>query len=187
MSERLHPMTEAQYLAWENQQEVKHEFDGLRPIAMTGATNRHERIQGNLKFALISRLRGGACTPYGPNTRIATGQGRHRYPDALVTCAPQDDMARQVTDPVLIFEIICDTTQRTDRSTKLVEYRSIPSLVRYVMLEQDKVEATIITRVADHWSIDLLRAGDVLDLPEIGITLPLDALYEGIDLSAAPA
>lgn len=182
MSQTLPSMSEAEYLAWEERQELKHEFDGTRPIAMTGGTVNHDRIQGNLIFLLKGRLRGGRCEPFGPNMRVPTGFGRYRYPDALVTCSPLDGTARDVTEPIVIFEIASDSTAHTDRGTKLVEYRHIPSLVRYVMIEQAAPLATVVTRAGGIWGIEVVRAGEVLALPEIGIELPLDELYLGLDL-----
>ncbi len=181
MNQTLPLMTEAEYLAWEERQELKHEFDGFRPIAMTGGTVNHDRIQGNLIFLLKGRLRGGRCEPFGPNMRVPTGRGRYRYPDALVTCSPLQGSARDIDQPVVIFEIASDSTAHTDRGAKLVEYRDIPSLLRYVMLEQATRQATVISRVDDHWRIDLVRSGEVLALPEIAIEFPLDELYLGLD------
>ena len=39
------PMTLESFLAWEERQELRYEFDGFRPIAMTGGTYAHARIQ----------------------------------------------------------------------------------------------------------------------------------------------
>ena len=120
MSQSLSPMSEAEYLAWSERQELTYEFDGVRPIAMNGGTIGHERVQRNLIAALTVRLRGRPCEPFGPNTRVPTGKGRYRFPDAVITCVPLDPAGRDVTDPVVIFEIMSDSTQKTDRGTKLV-------------------------------------------------------------------
>ncbi len=39
------PMTLDEFLAWENRQELRYEFDGFQPIAMTGGTAAHAAIQ----------------------------------------------------------------------------------------------------------------------------------------------
>lgn len=184
MSEQLHVMTEAEYLAWEEAQEYRYEFDGFRPVAMNGGTLGHELIQGNLKAALVFGLRGGPCKAFGPTARVPTSQGRYRYPDAVVTCGAFDPATRDVTTPITIFEVMSDSTMNADRGQKLVEYRAIPSLTRYIMLEQASVMATVVTRVDDHWRIDVVRGGETLDLPEFGLALSMDAIYDGLDLSA---
>ncbi len=38
------PITLAEFLAWEERQELRHEFDGFAPVAMTGGTRAHETI-----------------------------------------------------------------------------------------------------------------------------------------------
>ena len=67
----------------------------------------------------------------------------------------------------MLFEILSDTTEHTDKTTKLIEYRAIPSMRRYVILEQDQVLATVVARTSTGWSLDMLRTG-ILTLPEIG-------------------
>src|SRR4051812_4014709 len=99
MSLALHPppMTLSEFLAWEERQELRYEFDGFAPVAMTGGTRAHETIQMNLAAALVGRLRGGPCRAYGSNLKIEVA-GRIRYPDAFVTCgepgAPGDTVER---------------------------------------------------------------------------------------------
>lgn len=176
-------MTAAEFLAWEAKQELKWEFDGFQPVAMNGGTVNHSTIQGNLIVSLRGRLRGGPCRPLGPDLRVATGAGRYRYPDAVVTCSPVLGETLEIGDPVVIFEVLSDGTARTDKTVKLIEYRSIPSLRRYAMLEQDDTIVTVVTRMELMWSIDVLGADDTLALPEIGIAIPVRELYADVELT----
>ena len=182
----LLPMSSEEFLAWKPGQALKWEFDGVRPVAMVGASAAHNTIQGNLVTSLNNRLRGRPCRPYGPDMRVPTGQGRYRYPDAVVTCVPLEPRDRDASEPVVIFEVLSGSTVTTDRTEKLVEYRGIPSLQRYVMLEQDQALATVITRTDTGWAIDVLREGDGLAMPEIGIEVPMSELYLDVGLPAAP-
>ena len=187
MSQVQHlPMTSEEYLAWEERQEFKWEFDGLQPVAMNGSTWAHTRIQGNIITALNARLRGKPCQPCGSDMRVPTIQGRYRYPDALVTCTPQPLDGRDVTDPVVLFEVLSPSTAEADRTVKLNEYQSIPSLHRYLMLEQTRVFATVITRMAAGWSIALAGLEDVIAMPEIGVDLPVSEIYDGLTFPASP-
>lgn len=43
------PMTLAEFLAWEERQGLRFEFDGFQPVAMTGGTNAHEAVGGTLR------------------------------------------------------------------------------------------------------------------------------------------
>ncbi len=82
------PMTIAEFLAWEERQEFKHEFDGVRIIAMAEGTAAHARVQRNLAIAIGGgRLRGKPCEFYGSDLKIEAA-GSIRYPDGFVACTP---------------------------------------------------------------------------------------------------
>src|SRR3954464_10932464 len=87
-------MTRAEFLAWEDGQERKHEFDGIRPVAMPGGTLAHAAIQRNLAVALHTRLRGKPCDFFGSDLKFLTAEGTVRYPDGMVVCAPVDPKAK---------------------------------------------------------------------------------------------
>lgn len=128
-------MTLQQFLAWEERQVLRYEFDGVRPMAMTGGTFGNDAIQLNLTRALSTRLRGTPCRAHGNSLKIEV-MGRIRYPDAFVTCGPAPAAnSTVVIDPVVIFEVLSPGSAQTDRFTKNREYAATPSVQRYVMLE----------------------------------------------------
>jgi Uma2 family endonuclease len=175
-------MSIAEFLDWEERQEVRYEFDGVQPVAMVGVTWAHSTIQTNLITALGVRLRGRLCSAHGSELKIEV-VGRIRYPDAFVVCTPKSNREKIVTDPVVIFEILSDGSDRQDRVTKNEEYRLTPSVERYVMLEQDEQAATMFAREGERWVGTLLKGDAVLSMPEIGIEVKLAEFYEGLDFS----
>ena len=179
------PMTLQQFLAWEDRQELRYEFDGFQPIAMTGGTAAHSAIQRNILFALTGRLRGKPCQPFGSDLKIAVA-GRIRYPDAFVTCTPVANSARVVSDPVIVFEVLSPSTAETDLFAKNAEYRATPSVQRYVVLEPTQAAAIVFARQGDNWLSEILAERDLLRLPEIGVEIPLLEFYADIDLSTPP-
>ncbi len=176
------PMTAAEFLAWEAKQELKWEFDGFQPVAMTGGTDVHAAIQGNLLTALNIRLRGQRCYPRGPDMKVKIGS-KYRYPDAFVSCTRVAPGATVAAEPVVIFEVLLEGTARTDRTTKLVEYQSLPSVQRYILLEQDQALATVIKRIETGWSIEALDASGNLSMPEVEIEIAMAELYGGLDFT----
>jgi Uma2 family endonuclease len=180
-------MTVADFLAWEERQELRWEFDGFAPVAMTGGTEAHEIIQINLVNALTNRLRGTPCRAYGSNLKIRVAADRIRYPDAFVVCSPVAPRGTVRDDPVVVFEVLSPSTARTDRVEKMHEYWETPSIRRYVLIEQDAVSAMTFARGERGWAGDVLWSTDMLALPEIGIELTLDELYEGLDPAALRA
>jgi Uma2 family endonuclease len=178
------PMTLAEFLEWEERQELRYEFDGVGPVAMTGGTFAHASIQRNLAIALGSRLRGKPCQFVGSDLKFQVAEGHIRYPDGMVLCSRIDRAAKLVLDPVVVFEVLSPSTTSNDRIVKAREYQATPSVQRYVMLEQDSIGATVYARSRDTWTHDILIADSVLALPEIEVELPLAELYEGLAFEA---
>ena len=84
---------------------------------------------------------------------------------------------------MVIFEVLSPTSGRTDRIIKLREYRAIPSVRRYVILEHSSIGLTVFARpdAEADWTATALTAGETLRIPEIGVENPVDDLYEGVD------
>lgn len=175
------PMSLAEFLAWEERQELRYEFDGFQPVAMTGGTFEHDQITFNLRRALDSRLAGKPCRPCGPNVKIIAA-GKVRYPDVLVSCSPIARGTTVIDSPVVVFEVVSHDNQRTDRIEKVRDYQATPTIRRYVILEQTFTGATVFVRQGEDWIATALAEGNTLLMPEIEIELPLDECYAGLDL-----
>ena len=180
------PMTREEFLAWEEQQELRWEFDGFAPVAMTGGTAAHAAIQGNVIVALATRLRGKPCRAFTSHLKMAVGRSI-RYPDAFVVCSPVSPNDTVVSEPVVVFEILGPDTAFIDRTAKNDEYAATPSIRRYVMLEQDVAAATVFAREGTRWVATYMHAGEILEMPEIDIEIPLAELYEGVSFPEAPS
>ncbi len=173
------PMTLDEFLAWERGQELRHEFDGVRSVAMTGGTVEHSVIATNLVEALRRRLAGKPCRAFRGDLKVLVA-GRVRYPDATVTCSPVPRGADVVPEPVVVFEVLSASTAATYRIEKNEEYRLTPSIQRHVMLEQARRAATVFTRASDDWVGHVLTGDAMLAMPEIGVELPFAEVYAGI-------
>jgi Uma2 family endonuclease len=178
------PMSLPEFFEWEERQELRYEFDGVEPVAMTGGSVGHATIQANLAIALGGRLRGTPCRFYGSDLKIQVANDHIRYPDGMVACSPADRTAKLVRDPVVIFEVLSPSTAAQDRIVKAREYQATPSVQRYVMLEQDRIGATVHVRAKDGWSVLVLKDEDTLAMPEIGLSIPLAEFYEGLEFEA---
>ena len=178
-------MSRDQFLDWAEAQTVRHEFDGFEPIAMTGGTRDHSQICQNIYAALRSRLQGTGCTSLGPDAGIATIGDAVRYPDALVTCTKGPGTDRLVPGAVVVFEVLSAASGRIDRIEKLLEYRGVPSIRRYVILEHTSIGMTVHARAngGDPWTTTALTGADVLSMPELGIEIPVAEFYAGTDIA----
>jgi len=72
---------------------------------------------------------------------------------------------------------LSQSTSRTDRIEKVREYQATQSILRYVILEQDSIGATVFERRGETWAATTLTEGDPLSMPEIGVEIALAALY----------
>jgi len=177
-------LTKEEFLAWEERQSLRYEFDGHKVTAMVGATQAHELIVTNILLALGVRLRGGPCRVFGGGMKIEAA-GSIRYPDVTVACGPLQPRERLLTDPLIVFEVESDSTALLDQTVKNPEYEATPSIMRYVMLSQDSMTATVFARVGDVWAGFLVTdPAKVLAMPEIGAEVPLGEFYEGVTLPA---
>ncbi len=179
-------MTREEFFPWAEAQDERYEFDGFAPVLMTGGTRRHSRINQNMYLALGTRLRGSQCELLGPDAGVATIGQAVRYPDALISCTRSPDDARMIGDVVAVFEVISPTSGRIDRIVKLREYRAAPSIRRYVILEHASIALTVFSRAegVSDWTATALTAEDVLDMPELGIAVPVMEFYDAVDLPA---
>jgi len=181
--------TAEQFLSWAGTQEGRFEFDGIGPVAMTGGNARHSAITTNIHVALRPRLRGTSCSHFGPDLAVRTEGEKVRSPDALITCTKFPGTDLVAPDPVVIFEVLSPTSGRTDRIEKVREYALVPSIRRYIIVETKFAGVMVLHRKneGDEWLAATLTGDDVLDIPEVGITLPVAEFYENVDFNEETA
>ena len=180
------PMTREEFFQWAEAQEGRYEFDGFQPVAMTGGTNNHGLIVANIVFELKGRLKGKTCRVLPAESGgVATIGENTRYPDATVTCSPVQGQSRLIPDPVVVFEVVSETNARTDRFTKMREYHEVPSIKRYVLVEQATPVVVSYTREGNEpWAATPLSIDDILTMPDIGIEIPVSDVFDGISFGS---
>jgi Uma2 family endonuclease len=185
---RTPKMTREQFLDWVERQEAPYEFDGFEPVAMTGGNRRHARTCRNLVLAVARRLEGSNCELL-PEAGVATIGSAVRYPDALITCTQGSSRDRLMPGVVVAFEVVSPTSGRTDRNIKLREYRAVPSIRRYVILDNEGPDLTVYARTSpdQDWTATPLTTGEALPVPEAGIEVPVDEFYRGVSFDEDPA
>lgn len=177
------PMSLDEFVAWEERQELRYEYDGIEARAMTGGTAAHAVIQSGLLRAVGNRLRGKTCQIVGSELKVRTATSI-RYPDALITCARLTLSSTFAPEPAVVFEILSRSTARLDLGAKNAEYQSIPSLRVYVVLDQARIAAQTFRRNDEgDWIYETLGAEGMLELPEVGVSVPLAEIYEDVKLA----
>jgi Uma2 family endonuclease len=185
--------SQGRYLAWlQDQPEGLHfEFDGARPVAMAPATVGHNRIGRNIRDAIRQKLPiGTPCAVYGPQDAIETVGGALREPDAFIACSRPPRNSVVVPAPVVVFEVLSPgrDNRRRDEQEKVDEYESVPTILRYVVVDSECRGYQVFWREPGdrEWHRDLPHAGTAIGVPEFGVSLTLDEVYAGIDFDQAP-
>lgn len=183
------PWTPERFLAWAETQEEPYEFDGNQPVAMTGGSQNHDRITGNIYTALRSRLRGTPCSNHGPNLGVRTINSKIRYPDALITCTKFPGSEKIAPNVVVVFEVVSSSSSSTDRIEKVREYAMVNSIRRYIIIETNFGGLLVLHRkvAEDDWTALTLTGDDILEIPEVSISIPVNELYENVDFAEASA
>jgi Uma2 family endonuclease len=174
------------YLSAEQAGAPKHEFLNGVVYAMAGGTQRHNEIAGNIFAALHSRLRGKPCRPYGSDMLVRVQAGddlRFYYPDVSIICRPAGPEARFQENPSVVFEVLSDSTVRTDTGEKRMAYLTIPTLEALVLVDARKQEVTVWRRGAAGWAIEIFsEAGSTLAFVSADCALTVAEIYEGAGL-----
>jgi Uma2 family endonuclease len=184
------PISETEYLRLEAQSPVRHEYVSGEIFAMTGGTLRHNVIAGNLYSALRARLRNTPCRTFMTDVRVRVA--RHSafyYPDVLVNCSKpgsSDDMrSTTIEDPKLIVEVLSDSTASTDTREKLLAYRTLPSLVEYVLISQDEARVEIHRRSGDiGWEKIEYTGAELVHLASIDLKISMRDIYDGVPIES---
>lgn len=172
------------FLAWERQQPDRWEWYGGAPVAMTGASSAHNLICGSVYNALRNALRPRGCRAYLESMKVQVA-GTLLYPDVVATCsriADRDDIA---TEPVIVVEIVSPSSSSYDRNAKRALYRLIPTLQHYLVVSQTRAMVEVDTRTDDGWSTaHVIGLGATVELPGLGLDLPMAMIYQDTDLVA---
>ena len=174
------PWTVDRFLAWENKQEGRHEFDGVRIVQVTGGTRAHQRIVSNL-VRLLEDILDPDRFDAVPEMRLEVG-GRIRYPDVSVVAGRVPDAEQTLRDAVVLFEVVSKDSASIDREEKRGDYAEVPGIRHYVILEQTRAVATLLARTPQGWV--QTETTTELSLPEIGVVLPVAAIYRGVRFGA---
>ena len=182
-----------EYLHIERAAEWKSEFADGEMFAMSGASPRHVLITANLVRELGNLLRQGPCSTYAADLRVSTDRHRHyTYPDVVVACEPLqyvDEHRDTITNPVLIAEVLSDSTEKYDRGAKFERYRAIPTLADYLLVAQDRVHVELYTRqpnaawILREWN----DAGAKIEIASLGCSVAISEIYAKVTFDELPA
>jgi Uma2 family endonuclease len=182
-------VTYADYLEAEQSSDLKHEwFDGA-VYAMPRGTLEHARLSARVARVLGNALPGDREV-YSNDAMLYVAEVKlSTYADGSVVCGPLEtitvkrngrSLGEAVTNPVVIIEVLSDSTERYVREEKFSYFRSLPSLQEFVLVSQDDAAIEVFrrpesSRSRDRWECETARAGDTVTIH--GCTIEVNAVY----------
>ncbi|MCW1886924.1 Uma2 family endonuclease [Luteolibacter flavescens] len=175
--------TVADYLDAEKSAEGKHEFVGGFVFAMPSFSNRHNTIAGNAFAILHDRVRGGSFQAFNSSTKVRIqlpDHNRFYYPDAMVVCNPNALGDHFQDQPVVVIEVMSESTRRADLGGKRDAYLRISALKVLLLVEPDMALVTVHRRRAEGGFAVEHHHGLEASIPlaEIDTSLSLAELYD---------
>jgi Uma2 family endonuclease len=176
-------MTYAEFLVLEARGEQRHEFLDGHIFAMAGGSPEHGALAAAFIGELRIALRGKPCRVFSSDVRVrVTDTGLTTYPDASVVCGRLETHSEDedaIVNPILLIEVLSDSTEAYDRGAKAAHYRRIPSLREYVLVSQNEPRIEVYRR-NEHGRFELFEAGpdQSIELSSVGVTLDSSAIYE---------
>jgi Uma2 family endonuclease len=175
-------MSAEDYLAWEREQDVKHEFFHGEVFAMSGGSTRHNALAVALGGELRAALKSRGCVVLSSDQRLAFPPNeRYVYPDVTVVCGPREYQAGTtdvLTNPSVLVEVLSTSTEEYDRGLKWAGYQRIASLTDYVLVSQAEIRVEHFRRDGQRWIYRTLGAGERL-VVATGIEVSIDSIYDG--------
>lgn len=172
-----------EYLEGENRSDVKHEYDNGYVVAMVGASRSHNLIDLTLASAIKQHTESSPCRTYMSDMKVriqTQGNDLFYYPNVMVSCDEAPSSEYYEDNPVLIIEVLSPSTETRDKLEKLAAYSSIPSLVEYFTVAQDRVEVHRYSLVEGNAVLTEYQDSDTVEMSSIDLLIPVKDIYSDV-------
>lgn len=148
---KLARFTVEDYLAYDDALiDGKAEYDGGFIWNMSGGSYAHGVIPSNLTVEIGIAIKNKGCNTFNSDTKIGIAETQsYLYPDLGVVCGePRFSEVRDdiLINPILLVEVLSESSAARDRGMKFDRYWMIPSLREYVLVEQDRPQVEVYFR-----------------------------------------
>ena len=179
----------AAYLTWEASQAERNEYIAGEVFAMVGVRQSHNVAAGNLYNILRRELKGTPCRVFieSVKTRIEAADCFF-YPDVAVTCDARDRQTPDfISHPILVIEVLSDSTAAFDRGAKFAAYRKLESLQEYVLVDVAAQRVEIFRRNPEnHWVLYEYGAGDALEIAALSLSVEMREVLDDTQETSEP-
>lgn len=176
-----------EYLELETAATSKSEYHNGQIIPMAGGTPNHNQIALNFSAALNFAFKGQPYRVFMSDMRLWIPQKRsYTYPDIMVVSGQLEYASGRkdtLTNPLIIAEVLSESTEDYDRGGKFKLYRSIATLREYILIAQSEMLVEQYAKTTDNkWILSESEGEDaVLTFSHLPFQIPLRDIYYKVD------
>ena len=187
--EHQRTMTVEEYFRLEeNDPETRYEYIDGHVYAMAGGTANHDTIKSNMQRVLWSLLRGSTCRVYSSDMKVYISETGYFHPDVTVTCGPGDrGRVQAIQSPRLVVEVLTPTTELTDRTWKLQNDCTHPTIEEYVLVDSQSLKIESYHKEQHSWIYEAIENTDDITLHSLGVHFVLADAYVDVELEETTA
>jgi Uma2 family endonuclease len=156
---------------------------------MSGASNTHVTINGNLLVMVKTHLRGGLCLVLQSDMKLrAEADNAVYYPHLLVTRDEHNSRAAAElvkAHPLLPLELLPPSTSGYDHGVEFASHRKLPSVREYVLIDGERRLIEVFRNDGSgHWVLYPFADDDEVEFASVDLRIPIAAIDEDTDLAA---
>ena len=148
-------------------------------MVTSAPSDAHQDIALNVAFALRRRLESPCRSGQTFKVPLHERANAHYRPDVIVTCVPGP---AGHAAPTVVVEVLPRLTKEYDRVTRLEDYQAIPNVAEILLVASDKRRVRLWRRDGVRWILQDFIDASAVPLASVGIELPLDEVYEGVEV-----
>lgn len=184
-------LSTSEYISLEQETGEKYEYYNGYVYAMAGGSYEHNTVSGNIFSEINIKLKGKSCQIMNSDTKLyVESSNTYFYPDAMIICGEKEEVKNlkaAFKNPVVIIEVLSESTEAFDRGDKFDLYRALSSLRHYVLVKQSEPKVQVYSRQSPTalWNIRTIEGLEsVLDVElseSLTLEIPLSDIYDRIE------
>lgn len=170
------PLTEEEYFLFEEKSELRHELINGNLYEMSGVSIFHNDIVGNLYLLFRTFLKGTEWKIAFESFKVKTPGGNYFYPDIAVCYSKTEKYFS--AQPLLIAEVLSDTTRKYNLTDKFIQYQKIETLQYYLCVEPEQQVVVFYYKQENEWTAETFtKDEELISFPKLNISFPLSDIY----------
>jgi len=170
-----------EYIQLDETSSIRHEFINGQLYDMSGNSDTHNEMVGNLYFLLRKLLSGSNNKIYFEQVKVKIqGEDYYTYPDVFITNHAVDLQNKYIKQfPVLIIEVLSNSTRKYDTIDKFIQYQKVETLEYYLLVEPELMYVNCFSKDdKGEWQSAIYnKPEDLVPLKILAIDLPLQGIY----------